>query len=406
MKTLLFLIGIVLLIGIEIVSVYYIMPFPGSQVDEMVDVAYFLQNYIWIFRIVGLLLIAYPAFSFVAGTNPYFKWTASVLLFFWIMVFYNVNFRFQADKIFYQPESKILVAANSNKITENQLVIGVNINGNAKAYPIEIIGYHHQVRDTVGGENVMITYCTVCRTGRVYSPVVDGKPETFRLVGMDHFNAMFEDSKTKSWWRQANGEAIVGPSKGKVLKEIPSEQMTLTAWLHRYPSSLILQPDSVFKDQYKDLEKYDEGTIDGKLEGRDSLSWKDKSWVVGVPMGLFAKAYDWNELVKLRAINDEVGKKPILVSVESDSASFHVWNRIVANETLQFIYSDSLKMLTDRNTKSVWDWSGKCVDGKLKGTSLEYIQAYQEFWHSWKMFHPQTEKYSSTLSSNALIPNP
>jgi hypothetical protein len=44
----------------------------------------------------------------------------------------------------------------------------------------------------------MITYCTVCRTGRVFSPDVDGKPETFRLVGMDHFNAMFEDENQKA----------------------------------------------------------------------------------------------------------------------------------------------------------------------------------------------------------------
>jgi hypothetical protein len=109
MKSILFLAGIVLLIGIEIVSVYYIMPFPGSQVDEMVEVAYFIQSYIWVFRIVGLLLIAYPAFSFLSGANPYFKWTTAVLLFFWLMVFYNVNFRFKADKIFYQPESNILV---------------------------------------------------------------------------------------------------------------------------------------------------------------------------------------------------------------------------------------------------------------------------------------------------------
>ena len=42
----------------------------------------------------------------------------------------------------------------------------------------------------------MVTYCTVCRTGRVFSPIVEGQPETFRLVGMDHFNAMFEDEGT------------------------------------------------------------------------------------------------------------------------------------------------------------------------------------------------------------------
>jgi hypothetical protein len=63
----------------------------------------------------------------------------------------------------------------------------------------------------------MITYCTVCRTGRVFEPVVNGKFEKFRLVGMDHFNAMFEDVTTKSWWRQVTGEAITGKLKGQQL---------------------------------------------------------------------------------------------------------------------------------------------------------------------------------------------
>jgi hypothetical protein len=66
----------------------------------------------------------------------------------------------------------------------------------------------HQVRDSINHIPVMVTYCTVCRTGRIYNPIVNGKAETFRLVGMDHFNAMFEDATTKSWWRQSTGECI------------------------------------------------------------------------------------------------------------------------------------------------------------------------------------------------------
>ena len=106
------------------------------------------------------------------------------------------------------------MSASADTTNRNKLIVGVAINNEAKAYPIEIIGYHHQVRDTIGSMPVMITYCTVCRTGRVYSPFVNGKPENFRLVGMDHFNAMFEDATTKSWWRQQSGTAIAGPLKG------------------------------------------------------------------------------------------------------------------------------------------------------------------------------------------------
>lgn len=97
----------------------------------------------------------------------------------------------------------------------------------ASAYPIQFIGYHHQVRDTVGGQPVMVTYCTVCRTGRVFLPKVQGAAETFRLVGIDHFNAMLEDARTGTWWRQATGEAVGGPLRGEVLPEIASTQASL-----------------------------------------------------------------------------------------------------------------------------------------------------------------------------------
>ena len=107
----------------------------------------------------------------------------------------------------------------------------------------------------------MITYCTVCRTGRVFIPVVNGKNESFRLVGMDHFNAMFEDATTKSWWQQATGVAVAGPLKGSSLKEYPSIQLPLQSWLRKYPASLILQPDTLFKKKYLSLANYDRGNV-------------------------------------------------------------------------------------------------------------------------------------------------
>lgn len=67
--------------------------------------------------------------------------------------------------------------------------------GEARAYPVQYIGYHHQVQDTVGGQAILVTFCTVCRTGRVLDPRVDWDVEHFRLVGMDHFNAMLEDRR-------------------------------------------------------------------------------------------------------------------------------------------------------------------------------------------------------------------
>jgi hypothetical protein len=105
----------------------------------------------------------------------------SLILASYAIIFFYFNFRLQADKIFHQPVNKSFTAATHSEMDKSKLIIGVVINGQAKAYPIQLIGYHHQVMDTIGKTPVMITYCTVCRSARVFSPIVNRKLESFRL---------------------------------------------------------------------------------------------------------------------------------------------------------------------------------------------------------------------------------
>jgi Protein of unknown function (DUF3179) len=392
MSRLFLIIGIILLLATEILRVYFIMPFPGSQQSNSIDWAYFIERYKWVLRLIGILLVAGPVYRiFSAKKKIFVKILLSLVFILYGIIFFYFNFRFEADKMFYQPNHKNFSPSTGNSIDSGKLVIGIEINGESRAYPIQLIGYHHQVRDTVGHEPVMITYCTVCRTGRVYSPLVNGKPETFRLVGMDHFNAMFEDASTKSWWRQATGEAIAGPLKGSRLTEIPSHQASLASWLRLHPHSTIMQRDTSFNEDYDDLANFDKGTIHGHLEKRDSASWKMKSWVVGIKINDLAKAYDWNDLLKNYLIQDTIGRIPVLLVLESDTSSFHAYNRILNGQTLFFTPADH--QLTDSNTHSLWNLNGQCVSGSLKNAQLEQLATYQEFWHSWKQFHPYTTQY-------------
>jgi hypothetical protein len=221
--------------------------------------------------------------------------------------------------------------------------------------------------------------------------MVDNKQETFRLVGMDHFNAMFEDATTKSWWRQVNGEAVIGSRKGDKLRELPSVQMSLRAWLEQHPASLIMQPDTLFTQGYDDLKLYDEGTIESSLEKRDSLSWKNKSWIVGVQSDEHVRAYDWNDLVERRVLNDTLAGTALIVTLENDSTSFHVY----AVDSLRFSYAAAWHGMTDLNTHSEWSLNGRCLKGSLQGATLIPMQSYQEFWHSWRTFRPHTTRYET-----------
>jgi Protein of unknown function (DUF3179) len=392
-KSTLLIFGLVLLFAAEIGRVYFIMPFPGSQRANTIGLAYFLDQKIFWIRLLGIILVAPGIWYFLQKGRWYQKTGLIIFLALYLVILYLFNFRFLADKMFYQPGTKNLAPVTQSEVDTNQLVIGAFIHGEAKAYPIQIIGYHHQVQDTLGGEPIMVTYCTVCRTGRIFSPLVAGKHEQFRLVGMDHFNAMFEDATTKSWWRQATGEAIAGPRKGTTLAEWPSSQMRLGAWIRLYPQTRIMQPDPAFVDEYNDLSGYDSGTIKGSLERRDSSSYHFKSWVVGVKSGNLAKAYDWNELVKEKMIEDTIGETPIVLLLEKDGSSFHVWNRRVSGQVLQLQWDSAGQSLQDTNTHSTWGMNGYCLDGPLKSASMAPMGAYQEFWHSWRQFHPQTSKF-------------
>ncbi len=384
----------ILLIIFECLRVYLIMPMPGSQTFDSIDLAYFLGSNKNVIRIILYLIILIPFIKIIKGNSTWEKVGLGILSLVYIGIFYAFTFVMEADKMFLQPTHTYFYKIAENKIPIDKLVIGVAENGLQKAYPIQFIGYHHQVRDSIGQTPVMVTYCTVCRTGRVFSPIVNGKLEDFRLVGMDHFNAMFEDATTKSWWRQANGECIAGPLKGYKLKEINSEQLSLQAWFRKHPNAEVLQPDEKFAATFEKMDSYDKGKSKSDLTKRDTASWQFKSWVLGINMGEMVKTYDWNYLEKNKIIQDSLPSLPLLILLENDSASFHAYNRTVNNMSLQFQKSND--SLIDTYTQSLWNMDGICIDGKLKGLSLTPIASYQEYLHSWEYFHPKSIRYPSS----------
>ena len=377
----LFYLGITLLVLFEAANVFFIMPMPGSQRISSIDLAYSLYSWRWLFRAVfGAMIVAGAASAWRVPGRRRFAAPAALALA--ALIIFATNFVMAADHMFIAPKSVVMLPADRNKVDTARLVVGIEIGGEARAFPLQFIGYHHQVRDTVDGKPVMVSYCTVCRTGRVFSPVVDGHSETFRLVGMDHFNAMFEDQSTHSWWRQANGEAIAGPSKGKVLAEIPSRQVTLAEWLRQHPKSLIMQPDPALATNYSKNFDYETGASRKALTGTDTVSWHDKAWVVGITVNGQSKAYDWNRLRLEHAVNDVLGGKPIVVALAADRASF-----------CAFVRPSLATRFVVRRDSLVAGINAYAFSGQGPAGVLEPVSASQEFWHSWKTFQPATTTY-------------
>jgi hypothetical protein len=189
----LFYLSILALIVFEALNVYFIMPFPGSQRADSIDTAYFLYSWRWIIRVSLSLLMLPGALSAVKSSKWHLLAFAPL-----IAAAYFLNFQLAADRMFIEPGQIILKGAAENTVSHDRQIIGVVESGEARAYPIQFIAYHHKLQDTIANKPILVTYCTVCRTGRVFEPIVEGNSATFRLVGMDRFNALIEDSATRS----------------------------------------------------------------------------------------------------------------------------------------------------------------------------------------------------------------
>jgi hypothetical protein len=375
-----FFAGVALLALFELANVWFIMPLPYSQRVRSIDIAYALHRYRWAFRAIGgaMVLAGFLPALRVRTWRKVFAPLAIVVL---ALITYAANVVMAADQIFIAPTSLDMQPAERNTVDPARLVVGIEVDGYSRAYPVQFIGYHHQVRDTVAGTPIMVSFCTVCRTGRVFHPTVEGRTEDFRLVGMDHFNAMFEDRTTGSWWRQANGEAIAGPRTGAVLEEIESQQVTLARWLAMHPNSLIMQADPALASKYSSSFDYETGRSRSSLTGTDSVAWNDKAWVIGIVHNGESVAYDWNRLKRDRAINDVIGGTPIIVALASDTASF-----------VAYVRPDTASRFVVRNDSLIGGGGAFDFAGRSGRSRLVQVKASQEFWHSWRTFQPATRK--------------
>lgn len=385
----LFWVGIFLLLVPGLVHAYLLMPFPGSQDLEAISLVYYLEKWVNPLRMVGVLFILWPLWKTFTTGNRREKYGRGAVLLACLGLFYFTDREYKAERMFVEPQTVRFANAQENRVPDTLMVIGVVRNNVAKAYPVNYLGYHHKVQDSVGTTPVLVTYCTMCRSGRVFSPVLQGKAQTFRLVGARHYNAVIEDQITKSWWYQATGEAAVGPLQGNRLTEIPYQQLSLRSWLDQYPNSSVLQPDPRHLADYDELKRYDRLQPVDKDSTLKADTLIRRSWVVGVAVGKQAKAYDWKQLQKAGLVNDAVGQTPVVIALEKDH-SFHAWKRALNGQAITFGLDSLGNGLRDSGTHSLWNWQGACVEGPRTGDRLERIQAHQEYWHSWQRFHSPT----------------
>ena len=139
---------------------------------------------------------------------------------------------------------KFAKAADERSIPDQEPVIGLEINGEARAYPIRVLMWHEIVNDTVGGVPVAVTYCPLCNSAIVFERQTSRGVTTFGTTGkLRHSDLVMYDRETETWWQQFTGRAIVGSLTGEKLALIPSRIESFALFKQRHPAGAVLVPN-------------------------------------------------------------------------------------------------------------------------------------------------------------------
>ena len=291
-------------------------------------------------------------------------------------------------------------------LEDSELVLGLNINGDIRVYPLQILVWHEIVNDVVGDQPVAVTYCPLCFTNQVFNRTLnDGNTIEFGTSGkLYNSNLVMYDRKSNSLWSQALGEGIVGEYAGVKLERIPFDVAYWKEWKDLYPESKVLTRDTGSVRPYGADPYGDYYTNDLILfpVANDDKRMGLKEIIIGLENNKDQyKAYKLQDIESNKIINDVISEDKKIALVSLQPFMVRVFDRVIDNDDedkkimVDLFYNETTNTLIDKVTSSELNFDGKFIKGQLKDKQLNRLPMDQGFWFEWAVFHPETEVFST-----------
>jgi hypothetical protein len=287
---------------------------------------------------------------------------------------------------------KMIRAREADYLRDSDPVFGVEIAGDARAYPLRIMDWHEMLNDRVGGVSVSLAYCTLCRSGILFDTTVDGKTFTFGSSGLLYrSNKLMYDHQTESLWMTIPGEPVSGRlvASGIRLKKLPLIVTTWREWRDLHPDTLILSLDTGYKRDYRPGAAYGEYFASPDLmfpvPNRDNrLRPKEEVFtllVQGQP-----KAYVLSKLGDI--LNDEVGGEKLVLITDRRNGAVRAYAR---GESI--FKARKTRSSVEAADGSMWALSEEALINPSTGERLPRLAGHLAYWFGWRSFYPQTLLY-------------
>jgi hypothetical protein len=296
-------------------------------------------------------------------------------------------------------------------LADDEPVVALDVDGDARAYPVQVMIWHEIVNDVVGGVPIAVTYCPLCNSAISYVRSIDGRETTFGTSGRLFASALvMYDRATESLWTHFDGRAVVGILAGHRLEPVASPLLSWADFKMAHPEGLVLDRGATgFGRPYGNnpYVGYDNPSsfpflFTGSVDDRSAAMQR----VVGVRDGDEARAWTLESIADgtRSATNTELGDIPLVifwsagqssalegsqVSSGRDVGSVGVFSPIVDGRTLTF--STAGDSFVDDETGSTWNITGRATAGELAGQQLDRIPHLDTFWFAWSTYAPGTD---------------
>ena len=290
----------------------------------------------------------------------------------------------------------------------------VEIDGDARFYPLRIMTQHEIVNDEIADVPVAVTYCPLCNTAAVFDRRVGGTVLRFGVSGLlRKSDLVMWDSATHSLWQQITGEGIVGRFAGTQLEFVPSALVRWEDFGAEHPDGQVLSLDQGLPGYNYGRNPY-EGYSSrpapfGFFQGDPDPRFPALERVVGIRVSGSTKAYPFSVIAGERVVNDVFEKVPVVVFwgagdtadaldagqvAEGQGIGTGIaFSPVVDGQTLTFTPVDDTTFRDDQ-TGSLWSLLGTAVDGPLTGSELGIIIHQNEFWFAWSAFNEGAPVYA------------
>ena len=281
-------------------------------------------------------------------------------------------------------------ASAASYLNPDDLVFGVVLNGDVRAYPLRIMDWHEMLNDVVGGVPVSIAYCTLCASAILFETTVPGQqlPLVFGSSGfLYRSNKLMYDTTTNSLWNQFTGRPVVGrlTGSGIVLKTRPIVITRWSDWLASHPQTRVLSLQTGHRRDYSTGAAYGDYFTSPDLmfpTTTDEKKLKQKDLVFALRSSVVEKAWPLAMFDGGAVINDNAGILELVLI--GDSATKTV--RAYRSEGLNFTKAPRPdQVLLNNETWQVTEDALVAPNGK----TLPRLPGHTAYWFAWSGYFGQ-----------------